>query len=336
MKKIGAGVITFFLKVVPKFLKTGKAIKMLLIAGSFTGYAYLFNWKFALLILVSIFIHELGHIYAMKRCGMKTRGIYFIPFFGAAAVSEDQFKTRDDECYIALMGPLWGLGTSLIVLGIYLISGIQWFGGAAAWIALVNLFNLLPISPLDGGRVFKSIVISINGYFGLSVMLLIVGGAIVAAFKFEIVLFAILGIIGLLEFLFERHKLLKVTKMYNVYFKNKEFLDKIIAMFHGKSEDQIILIWKEFTKGLSIEKLVSVGLHYNDASSLIQHLKTMKEIEIKKIEKLKEKLPSEKLTVKRMFMWGGLFILLTVVLFTLMFSMLSIPGVEIATEFFAR
>lgn len=219
MKKIGAGILVLLLKLGPKFfslfiklIKSAKIVKGALATGTFIGYAYMFNWQFALLILVSIFIHEMGHIYAMKKIGMKTKGIYFIPFLGAAAVADDMFKQRKDECYVALMGPIWGLGTAIILAGIYFFTKINFFGGAAAWVALVNLFNLLPVNPLDGGRVFKSVVISIHSWVGLFLLGLTVVVCILLAVKTGMGIFAFLGIIGFLDFLVERWRIRNVSK----------------------------------------------------------------------------------------------------------------------------
>jgi len=85
----------------------------------------------------------------------ETRGIYLIPLLGAAAVAEDNFPSRRAEATIALAGPLTGAvlaaGTGLL----YFATRNGAFAAAAGWMALINLFNLLPVVPLDGGRVVK-------------------------------------------------------------------------------------------------------------------------------------------------------------------------------------
>ena len=84
----------------------------------------------------------------MKQYGMKTRGIYLIPLLGAAAVAEDNFPSRRAEATTALAGPLTGAvlaaGTGLA----YFATRDGAFAAAAAWMALINLFNLLPVVPL--------------------------------------------------------------------------------------------------------------------------------------------------------------------------------------------
>lgn len=76
------------LPLVAKLAKGAKITKIVLVGASFTSYAYMFTWKFALMIIVMLFVHESGHIWAMKRYGVKTKGIYLIPFVGGAAVAE--------------------------------------------------------------------------------------------------------------------------------------------------------------------------------------------------------------------------------------------------------
>ena len=158
LAKFGGKLLAIVIKLV-KALKMGKVA----LAGlSFAAYASIFTWRFAFLLMGSIAFHELGHIWAMHRCGMKTRGIYFIPLFGAAAVSEEEFPSREVESFVALAGPVWGMSLALATAGIYLATQSPVYAATAGWMAMINLFNLLPINPLDGGRVAKSIFFSIH------------------------------------------------------------------------------------------------------------------------------------------------------------------------------
>lgn len=210
MNKIRAGIGALAAKLGPKLLsvavklaKVAKIGKFGLAIGSMAAYAYLFTWQFAVLVMISLFFHESGHIWAMKRCGLKTKGIYFIPFLGAAAVSEEMFKTRRDEVYIAIMGPIWGFvlatGTALV----YVFTGNALFAAAAGWMALINLFNLLPINPLDGGRMMKSIAFSINSKAGLIFLVVGILTSMILIVWARLILFLILLLIGGLELFFE-------------------------------------------------------------------------------------------------------------------------------------
>ena len=210
MTNIRAGIVALAAKLGPKLVTVGvklakvaKVGKMGLAIGSMAAYVYLFTWQFAVLIMISLFFHESGHIWAMKRCGLKTKGIYFIPFMGAAAVSEDTFGTRRNEVYVAIMGPIWGFSLAVVTLIGYYITGNALYAAAAGWMAMVNLFNLLPINPLDGGRIIKSITFSIDSKMGL---VFLVAGIIVSiflTFLAGLILFLILLLIGTLELFFE-------------------------------------------------------------------------------------------------------------------------------------
>lgn len=207
LRNIGAGIVTLALKIGPKILtvvaKFAKIGKFGFAVISMASYTYLFSWKFAVLIMVSLFVHEYGHILAMKRCGLKTKGIYFIPFLGAAAVTEEIFKSRRDEAYIAIMGPIFGFVLSGITLVVYMITNNALFGAVAGWMAMINLFNLLPINPLDGGRIMKSIAFSTNSKFGYVFLVIGMVASIILILWAKVILFLFILLVGLLDFSFE-------------------------------------------------------------------------------------------------------------------------------------
>lgn len=159
--------VKFGAKAIPALLKLGKFSKLSWV-GSLGIYAVIFNWKFALMLIGSLFVHEYGHVWAMRREGMPIKGMYFIPFLGAAAVGAGQFPSRPAEVRIALMGPLWGFALAAVTFLAYLATQEPLLAAVAGWMAMVNLFNLLPIMPLDGGRVFRSIAFSFSGWIGVA------------------------------------------------------------------------------------------------------------------------------------------------------------------------
>lgn len=183
-----------------------KAGKLLLALASFAAYAFLFTWQFAVIILGMLVIHEGGHLRCMKHFGMKTRGIFLIPLIGAAAVAEDSFPSRRAEAVIALAGPLTGAvlaaGTGLL----YFATRNGALAAAAAWMALVNLFNLLPVVPLDGGRVVKSITCSIGSRTGLGALIAGMLLGAVLAVTADLWIFVIVIPLGLLDYLYDRHQ----------------------------------------------------------------------------------------------------------------------------------
>ncbi|WP_025821764.1 site-2 protease family protein [Shewanella marina] len=150
-----------------KLLKSAKVIKVVLAGASVAAYSWLFSFQFALALIACLVFHEYGHIRAMKHFGMKTKGIYLIPFMGGLALSDEKINTRWQDVVISIMGPTFGLLMSVISLIAYELTDNPFFAGLAAFNALLNLFNLLPILPLDGGHILKSISFSMNTTMGL-------------------------------------------------------------------------------------------------------------------------------------------------------------------------
>ncbi len=210
MVRVSAGMAALAAKIGPKLLtvaikltKVVKIGKFGLAIGSMAAYAYLFTWQFAIIIMASLFFHESGHVWAMKRCGLKTKGIYFIPFLGAAAVTDGIFKSRRDEVYIAIMGPIWGFAMAICTAILYLVTNNPFFAAVAGWMAMVNLFNLLPINPLDGGRIVKSVAFSIHSDLGFVFLGIGIVASIILTFWVGLLLFSILLFLAILELVFE-------------------------------------------------------------------------------------------------------------------------------------
>lgn len=136
--------------------------KIGLILLTFASYSWIFNWKFAIVLMVAIGWHESGHIWALRRFGMPTSGFFFLPFLGGVAVSTSPHRSLKEKIIVALMGPIWGMLLAFLTLILYLITDNEFLGAAAKWQAIVNLFNLLPVHPLDGGQIVKSVCRSVS------------------------------------------------------------------------------------------------------------------------------------------------------------------------------
>lgn len=196
----------FGLKVISLLAKFSK---LFLAGASFAAYSYMFTWQFAIMLLSMIFIHEYGHFYAMKMCKMKTKGIYLIPFFGGAAVADEDFKSRYDEAFIAMMGPWFGLACSIVTGSLYFVTDNPLFAAGGAFMAMINLLNLLPVNPLDGGRVLKSLTFSIHDKLGMVFLSLGIILMIIIAIFLKSVTFVILLLIASLDLFFEYKRLQK-------------------------------------------------------------------------------------------------------------------------------
>lgn len=186
-----------------KLLKSAKVIKAVLAGASVAGYAWLFTIEFALVLVACLVAHEYGHVRAMRYFGIKTKGIYLIPFVGGLAVSDDKINTRWQDVVISIMGPCFGLIMALACWLLYSITGAELFAGAAVLGALLNLFNLLPILPLDGGHVLKSISFSMRSWVGLSVCMTGIAFGLWLSYTFGLALLVFFLFVGALEVIFE-------------------------------------------------------------------------------------------------------------------------------------
>lgn len=159
-KKCGAFVCRSLLSIIRSADGNLNYVKIGLLVGTFALYMLLFSWKFAILLMLSIGWHESGHVWAMKRVGIPTRGFYFIPFFGGVAIADGGYKTLRDKVIVAIMGPVWGMLLALVTWVAYLLTDNPILGVAAYWQSMLNLFNLIPANPLDGGQIFRSVLTS--------------------------------------------------------------------------------------------------------------------------------------------------------------------------------
>ena len=151
-----------------KLLKVLKAFKiakpfltLATMSLSFFAYAFWLGPWFALALVLLLFVHEMGHVAAMRLRGLGTPTPVFIPFLGAA-IFAPKFKSRDEEAFVGYGGPLLGSIAAIAVFGAYLLtprdSDLATILLAASYAGVfLNLFNLLPISPLDGGRVTQAV-----------------------------------------------------------------------------------------------------------------------------------------------------------------------------------
>jgi len=184
-----------------KFLKAAQVIKVALLAASVAVYSVMFTLEFAFALIGVLVFHEYGHLRAMKKFGLPTKGMYLIPFVGGLAVG-DMPKSRWQDVYISMMGPVFGLLMTVAFYIVYLATESHFAGLVASTSALLNLFNLIPVHPLDGGRVVKSLVFSGRNYLALIALLAISAACFVLAWKlgfYFITFFIVLGVIDIVS-----------------------------------------------------------------------------------------------------------------------------------------
>ncbi|WEK54723.1 MAG: site-2 protease family protein [Candidatus Cohnella colombiensis] len=122
-------------------------------AISLGAYAAFYGWKFGVALVYLIFVHEMGHLIAAKQKGIATSPAVFIPFMGALISLKERPRSAATEAYLAYGGPLAGLISFLPAVVLYEWNGDPFWALVVYLGALINLFNMLPISPLDGGRI---------------------------------------------------------------------------------------------------------------------------------------------------------------------------------------
>jgi Zn-dependent protease len=183
------GVVLFsklkFVLVVFKFLKLHTLLSMFIFLGT---YAIIFGWKFAVALVYLLFVHEMGHTYAAKRIKLPVGPAIFIPFVGAVIGLKEMPKSAKDEGFVAYMGPLFGLLSFLPAFPLYLYTHEPFWALLIILGGMINLFNLIPITPLDGGRIAAGISTKL---WGLGIVLLFAYS--VMKLNFMGFLFVILG-----------------------------------------------------------------------------------------------------------------------------------------------
>ena len=142
-----------------KFLLLGltKASTFLSMFAFFGVYWSLYGWPLAAGLVVSIYIHEMGHVAMLRRLGIAAGAPLFIPGVGALVMLKQHVDDPITDAKIGLAGPVWGLGAALAALGIYAVTQAQIWLAIAHLTGFLNLFNLIPVWQLDGSRGFHAL-----------------------------------------------------------------------------------------------------------------------------------------------------------------------------------
>ncbi len=131
-------------------------LKLLTTAGtalvSVAAYSLFWGWTFALGFVVLLFVHEMGHVIQLRREGIKASAPMFIPLLGAVVMAKSLGENALAEARVGLAGPVLGTVGSGVCLAIGEATNSDFFRALAYIGFFLNLFNLLPVVPLDGGR----------------------------------------------------------------------------------------------------------------------------------------------------------------------------------------
>lgn len=120
-------------------------------------YAFIFGWWYAVGLVALIFVHEMGHYLAARQRGLDVGAPTFIPFVGAWIQLKDLPHDAETEAYVGLGGPLVGTLGALVCYVFARSYNSNLLLALAYSGFFINLFNLIPLSPFDGGRITAAI-----------------------------------------------------------------------------------------------------------------------------------------------------------------------------------
>jgi Zn-dependent protease len=167
LKRIGSGLAAIAL-LIAKFATKLKAIlliapKIKLLSTSATmlvsvaAYSLIWGWQFAVGFVLLLLVHEMGHVIQLRREGVPASAPLFVPFLGAVVGMKKMPEDAAAEARVGLAGPVLGSIGCLVPLALYGATGNHLFQALAFTGFFLNLFNLLPVVPLDGGRAMAAL-----------------------------------------------------------------------------------------------------------------------------------------------------------------------------------
>ncbi len=152
---IAGGAVLF--KLALPFLVYFKTAGTMLISIVAYWYAFHWTWSMAIGVVFLIFIHEMGHVIAAKWLGVPVSAPMFIPFLGAAIVMKQNPRDAWTEALVGYGGPLAGCLGSWVTWALAVYGDMPWLMPVASLSFIINLFNMIPIPPLDGGRICAAV-----------------------------------------------------------------------------------------------------------------------------------------------------------------------------------
>ncbi|MDQ3724319.1 MAG: site-2 protease family protein [Actinomycetota bacterium] len=156
---------------------------------SIAAYAWAFGWPFAVGFVLLLFVHEMGHVIQLRREGVEASAPIFIPFLGAMIAAKSLGKDAVAEARVGLAGPILGTLGTLLPLAVWLATGSDLWRALAYVGFFLNLINLLPVLPLDGGRAMAVL----GPKVWIAGILIAVAAAVIFLGPFMLVIILILG-----------------------------------------------------------------------------------------------------------------------------------------------
>lgn len=160
-KSAGAALLTLLLLVGGKLkllvLGLTKVKTFVSMFAFFGVYWTAFGWPLALGLVLSIYVHEMGHVAMLRRFGIGAGAPLFIPGVGAVVMLKEGIADPRKDAAVGLAGPVWGLGAGLAAWAAHLATGAPIWLAIAQLTGFINLFNLTPVWQLDGARGFHAL-----------------------------------------------------------------------------------------------------------------------------------------------------------------------------------
>ena len=161
------------MKVILALLLAGKLSKFLVTGGtmllSIFTYALVFGWQYAVGLVGLLFFHEMGHYLAARQRGLNVGVPCFIPFVGAWIELKEQPMDAETEAYVGIAGPMLGSAAAFVCYLLARETNSPMLLALAYAGFMLNLFNLIPLSPLDGGRIV-SVISPRIWYLGIPIL----------------------------------------------------------------------------------------------------------------------------------------------------------------------
>lgn len=196
------------------------------------------------LIVVVVFIHELGHFIGMKLLKYKDVQMFFIPFFGAAVSGTETAPSGTKKVIVSFMGPVPGIFIGFCTGIAYLITRQPILADATRTFLFLNAFNLLPIHPLDGGKIFDILIFSRHP--GIEITFKIIAALFLAGVALLLHDF-IFGIFAFLVFISLQSTYLMANIAYKIGkeldkdtdFSSRDVPEEFLAMIVGRLKEKI-------------------------------------------------------------------------------------------------
>lgn len=237
------------------------------------AFYFIFKWdlKYIFVLTGVILIHEIGHFLAMRIFKYNDLSIFFVPLIGALVTGRKEKISQKQKTIIAFAGPLPGvlIGSFLITTALVTKNDFLWRTGAI--FIYLNLFNLLPIMPLDGGQIIKSLFFQNNEKINIAFIWLSIIILALIALKLGSYILLVIPL-----FLFMQIKNQTQIKNFKAYIKNKGF--NIDRDFKELSKEEYWLIRDEIAVNIKAISNIVEPKRYSPIPAENRVIDVMKQI----------------------------------------------------------